>query len=664
MVEALTPDLFRLRVISGRTSVSPVSSTSRALIDGEWPPPEVRITASRSRIRLQSVVGTLSLSLANGSWTVVDTHGLRLFSARGGAMTFAGRQARVILDLDDHEALFGLGECSGSFNRRGSTTSSCDANEPFPRDPRPFIPFICSLRHGRAAGLFWDSSAHQRWDLGRAVPDQWQMTAETGEIDLYLFLGPSIATIASAYARLTGHMPLPPRWALGYHHRADTHLSASQGVALAREFRKRHLPCDALHLGAPSMSPRGNPTWVDHPPAIARLAKRLSTLGFHLVADPDPEERDDERDSTGAARPPLMETARASREASQQRHPLERPFVVVPAGCPGIQRHAVVAANGTSSNWDRLNDTVQMLLNLSLSGVPFCGNGGGGSPEDSCPELFARWMQFSALTPFFSSPIRQGNRAREPWASGTSSEELTRKYLRLRYQLLPYLYSRFAEAHETGAPVMRPLLWHYQNDPVAVACADQFLLGRNLLVAPVLRPGVRARSVYLPNDVWSDFWTGQQFRGGQHVLADAPLDHLPLFVRAGGILPMVESHPNTGRGAHEVILLQCWPGAAGSETWYEDDGSARADGSELHLKRTISTRTVRRTFHLRLEPATGDFESSVKTWRLVLHGVRKGVRFRVNGHDTAGSWIEDTGLFVGDIPNQRDAIVVEFAAVA
>src|SRR5262249_42588656 len=153
-----------------------------------------------------------------------------------------------------------------------------------------------------------------------------------------------------------------------------------------------------------------------------------------------------------------------------------------------------------------LNDAVQMLLNLGVSGVPFCGSDVGGFLENCSPELFARWFQFAAFTPFFRNHSNLGTTDQEPWSFGRPVEALCRHYLDLRYQLLPLLYALLAEARATGAPIMRPLFWHYQNDPIAAACGDQFLMGRDVLVAPVLRQGAAARSVYLPNDVWFNFW--------------------------------------------------------------------------------------------------------------------------------------------------------------
>src|SRR5262249_1730908 len=191
------------------------------------------------------------------------------------------------------------------------------------------------------------------------------------------------------------------------------------------------------------------------------------------------------------------------------------------------------------SSWEHLANSVQMLLNLSVSGVPFCGADVGGFHYNTTGELLARWTQLGAFTPFFRNHSNIGTIDQEPWAFGTRVEAICRKFIELRYRLLPYFYGLFAEAHRRGVPIIRPMFWHHQNDPIAVSISDQFLLGADLLVAPMLQPGATVRSVYLPGGIWFDFWSGTAFRGGQHVLVEAALDTMPLFVRAGAILPMI-----------------------------------------------------------------------------------------------------------------------------
>ena len=135
-----------------------------------------------------------------------------------------------------------------------------------------------------------------------------------------------------------------------------------------------------------------------------------------------------------------------------------------------------------------------MLLNLGLSGVPFCGADVGGFHDNTTPELLARWTQLACLTPFFRNHSDIGTIGQEPWAFGARIEEICRRYIQLRYQLLPYLYRLFVEAHRHGTPIMRALMWHYQNDPKAVAAGDQFMVGADLLVAPIATGRGRVRA--------------------------------------------------------------------------------------------------------------------------------------------------------------------------
>jgi alpha-glucosidase (family GH31 glycosyl hydrolase) len=242
-------------------------------------------------------------------------------------------------------------------------------------------------------------------------------------------------------------------------------------------------------------------------------------------------------------------------------------------------------------------------------------------------------------------------------------EDICRNYLHLRYQMLPLLYCLFAEARATGAPIMRPLLWHYQNDPVAVACGDQFLLGRDLLVAPILREGAVARSVYLPNDVWSDFWTGERHAGGTHIVVDAPLGTIPLFVRAGGIVPFGPRQQFVGEADETTVLVHCWPGAPGRLNWYEDDGSTQAyEHGQVH-RRTLHSRTRGQRWSLEFSPPEGARPSSVKTWRIALWGARPSGRLTVNGRPVHGQFVEETPVLITEVPNQAAPLRIEYSRV-
>jgi alpha-glucosidase len=271
-----------------------------------------------------------------------------------------------------------------------------------------------------------------------------------------------------------------------------------------------------------------------------------------------------------------------------------------------------------------------MLLNLSLSGAPFCGVDAGGFMGNATGELLARWTQLCALTPFFRNHSSEGTRAQEPWAFGPEIENICRAAIQWRYQLLPYIYSLFDQATRDGTPVIRPLMWHYQNDPQCAATQDQFLLGESLLVAPVIQPGGRARSVYLPPGTWHDFWSTDSFRGRAYVLANAPLGLLPLYIKAGGIIPFAPLVQHTGEYSSHEITLQVWPGADGRLEFYDDDGETR-QGPEY--RRVIEFVQRERGGVVRFSATKGEYRNGPRLWRIVFHRATTRARVTYDGKE-------------------------------
>jgi alpha-glucosidase len=159
----------------------------------------------------------------------------------------------------------------------------------------------------------------------------------------------------------------------------------------------------------------------------------------------------------------------------------------------------------------------------------------------------------------------------EPWVFGDRIERICRQYIELRYRLLPYLYTLFWEAATTGAPILRPLLYHFPNDSNTYTLYDQVLLGPSLMAAPIYRPGIEHRAVYLPQGTWYDWWSDERYEGPTHILAHAPLERMPLYVRAGAIIPMGPVMQYVDERPLDQLTLRIWPGT-GEWTLYEDDG--------------------------------------------------------------------------------------------
>jgi alpha-glucosidase/alpha-D-xyloside xylohydrolase len=288
-------------------------------------------------------------------------------------------------------------------------------------------------------------------------------------------------------------------------------------------------------------------------------------------------------------------------EGPQLDRPNERPYALHRNGYAGMQRYASFLWSGdVYSTWETLRTHIPIAVNTGLTGIPYWGTDIGGfvPTNEFTAELYVRWFQFGAFCPLFRSHGRNW-KLRLPWGWNTGDpgpieiknyngaavpdaselhnaqvEPICRKYLDLRYRMLPYLYSVVRESTVSGLPVMRSLWLHYPDDPAAVARGDEYLWGRDILVAPVTEKGAASRRIYLPPGVWYDFWTSERQEGGREIARDIDLETMPLYVRAGSILPLGPVKQYTSEQVNQPLNLSIYPGADGSFLLYEDDGSS------------------------------------------------------------------------------------------
>nr|MBO2492233.1 DUF5110 domain-containing protein [Rhodothermus marinus] len=320
--------------------------------------------------------------------------------------------------------------------------------------------------------------------------------------------------------------------------------------------------------------------------------------------------------------------ARAVWEACRRHAPDRRPFVITRAAYAGVQRYACVWTGDNVADWSHLRQALTMMLSLGLSGEPFSGSDIGGFIGTPTPELYARWIQLGACSPLFRTHTAHGTPAQEPWSFGEEVEAIARKYLTWRYRLLPYLYTCFAEHLRTGLPVLRPLWLHYFDDPRTHDIEDAFLLGPHLLVAPVLEPGARTRRVYLPAGRWYDFWSDRCYEGPNEILVEAPLDVMPVFVRAGTVLPLGPAVQHTDEPC-EFLELHVYPGTGGG-TLYEDDGRSWAYESGAFRRTTFTLEASATTLSLKAD-AEGAYRSPLKHLTLCWHDCEGPARLEVDG---------------------------------
>jgi alpha-D-xyloside xylohydrolase len=319
---------------------------------------------------------------------------------------------------------------------------------------------------------------------------------------------------------------------------------------------------------------------------------------------------------------PLLHTEGVA-EGSAEDRPDKRNMILCRAAYLGTQRNGCLFwSSDVSSTWDALKRQVPTGLDFTATGLAYWGSDTGGwqwpsgpKPErpllidpagdeaavnyPDYPELFVRWFEYNAFTPTLR--IHGQRPATAIWQYGKAAEPILTKFLRLRYALIPYIYSLGHATYQTGAPFMRALFMDFPNDPNVANLGDEYMFGPAFLVAPVTSQGATSRKVYLPAGTnWYDYWTNRKYTGGQTIDAAAPIDQIPLFVRAGSIVPVGEQVPNT-MTPQKLSTILVYPGRDTSFTLYDDDG-------ETNAYRTSGGRSAT----LRWSDATGRLDATDK----------------------------------------------------
>lgn len=475
-------------------------------------------------------------------------------------------------------------------------------------------------------------------------------------VDVFVTASADPTSIVAEYARITGHAQLPPLWAFGYMQSHRTLAGPDEVRWVARAFREKKLPCDAVIYLGTEFTPsgwntrNGEFTWKtenfpDPRQMIDELHAQHLKVVLHTVIEgrrmsgsvaepctPDkavPSGRDsndrwpadravpcywpyhkplydlgvdgfwpDQGDGLDA--PSRLARIRMYWEGPQLWRPNERPFALHRNGSAGMQRYGAFLWSGdVYSTWETLRTHVAVAINTGLSGIPFWGTDIGGfvPTAEYTGELHVRWLQFGAFCPSFRAHGRNWH-LRLPWGWNTGRlgpaelrgytggaanpdpselrnplvEPIVKKYLELRYRLMPYTYTAARECCATGLPMMRALWLHHAEDPQAVARGDQFLWGRDILVSPVVEKGATVRRLYLPRGTWYDFWTQEKHEGGREIDCAVDLETMPLHVRAGAIVPMGPVKEWVDQPVEGPLRVTIYPGRDGAYMLYEDDG--------------------------------------------------------------------------------------------
>jgi len=647
---------------------------SFAAVSVKWPGAKLEVGRDgQGNARIVSPGIRVHVDGATGAITFQDQTGRAMLTEdpRTSAVRPDGKAARVWMRLPPDEHYFGFGEKSGPLDKRGLSTVNWNTDAYYygsGTDPLyQSIPFYLAVRDGRAYGLFLDAPERSSFDVGNQERDTLSFGAESHRLDYYVIYGPYPKTVIRRFTRLTGRMPLPPQWAIGYQQCRYSYFPEVRVREIASMFRRRRIPCDAIYLDIDYMDGFRCFTWDKKKfPDPGKLIADLKAMGFsvvvmidpgikaekgywvydqgvegdHFVKNPDgtlyqgkvwpgacvfPDfHREETRAWWGTLYKDLiamgvrgvwndmnepsvfdgpentmplnvihrirgremphayahntygMHMVRATREGILKLRPDERVFVLTRASYAGGQRFAAGWTGDNRSLYEHLEQSVPMVLNWGVSGQPMCGPDVGGFSGSPSPELLTRWTQLGALLPLFRNHTSKGTKDQEPWVHGDPYEGVNRRYIELRYRLLPFLYSLFREASVTGVPVARlPLLeFPKWTDSLKPYYIHQFMVGADLFVAPVVRIGETRWPVLLPEGRWYDFHTGLGREStGKRFKVDAPLDVMPMFVRAGAVIPMQAVIQNTYEEPSGPLVLRAFPGPEKRVfPLYEDDG--------------------------------------------------------------------------------------------
>ena len=568
-----------------------------------------------------------------------------------GGLSWSYWEYTLCYHLVPEDHFYGMGQAS-QLDERMDLDHRGHIREVWNQHSPPATTIFPTLLSLRGYGLLIDNPHKAVWDLGYTNPSTFSYRAQGGGLQYYVFYGPGLPRLLRTYVELTGFPSLPPRWVFGLLQSRYGYRNREELETIARTFRAKGLPCDALILDVFWFQEMGDLAFQPFDwPDPAEMIARLTEQGFRLMVIEEPyitvkSRNFPEAQAKGylarhydgslytvhfwpgecalldfshpetrfwwaAQHRPLLELGvagwwtdlneptkhpqdmlhyagpaaavhnltalsmhQAIFEAHRQYAPQQRVFILSRSAFPGSQRYGVGLWSGdVDMTFSSLRKQIAVGLNTGMAGMPLWGTdiGGFGFAGQCTPELYVRWFQFGAFSPL-CRPHGDQTELREPWQFGPEVEAICRKYLTLRYRLLPYIYTAAHEACTSGLPLMRPLVLEFPTDTAVFNLSDEYLFGRDMLVAPVVEEGATERAVYLPAGTWVDFWTDAVYTGPCSLQVKAPLDTLPVFIRQGAILPLGPELQHSGERPLDPLTLEIYRGVDRTCTLYEDDG--------------------------------------------------------------------------------------------
>jgi alpha-glucosidase len=603
------------------------------------------------------------------------------------------------------------------------------------------IPFYIGIHHRQVYGLYFNNTWRTQFNFGISTPQFTSVTADGGDADYFFFYDTTVAGILDHYTDVTGKMPLPPKWSLGYHQSRCSYYPQANVELLAETFRRKQIPVDGIVLDA-DYQLGYQPFRINKErfPDLPALARKLDNMNISLTASvypgvkldstyesftdglkkdvfiryadgslfeteiaplrcylPDytnPKVRDwwmekmkwmedngirgywndmNEPAVGGSYLPDNLlfdfdgrkafapeaknvygfQMARSSYEAALRYANGKRPFVLTRSAFAGVQRYAAVWSGDNTASNEGLLSGVLLNNQMGLSGMPFVGPDLGGYIGDGSKDLFKRWMEVGVFSPYLRNHKEFYATANEPWSYGEEAEAISKTFIGFRYRLMPYLYSKFYEASQTGIPVARSLALDFPFDAKIYdpLYQYQFLFGDAMMVVPVTTEE-KNKKVYLPDGSWYDLHTDMLWNGNREISMEVPVYTIPLFIKASSLIPVQQLVQSTRDKTSDTLQIHVFQGTEQNRfLFYEDAGDGNGYKKGEYAKRDIIYDPVKR--QLKLTATEGSFNSAFKKVQWVFHGFGQEIDWlKLNG--SAKEPVHYTGRLLDPLKDLAD----------
>ncbi len=534
-VEVLTSSAVRISSVNNEGVIPP----SSLIVKDELP--AVKFKADYKDKNVEITTSDIIVEIEeNGLVRVFSRASSRLVIESDKMFTESDQQAGAFavkqrLFLNSNEQLFGLGQSNNNrkFNIRGSRVD------------------IIQDQVATATPIFYSDKGYAViWDHYSAssfIDTKGYLELNAALADGIQFIcihGPGWDKIISELRAISGTAPMLPRWAYGFWHSPTSIEANNSQETITDKYRQMHVPVESFS----SESYEG----YDQEKMLAKSIE-------------------DQRYVNALALQFYKEKAGLIEQSEK------RICVPTRSAFPGIHQFGTFSFAGAIPGcWSSLQNQVIAGQNITLAGQPYWSTNIGGINEDNCNkepyiELLTRWYQFAAFNPIF----QVSEKGREPWTISKPGEvyfEAIVDAIKLRYRLLPYIYSVASEVYTKNSSLVRPLYAEFPSDPMTLKKENQFMFGPSIMVCPVFEAGIQNMKIYLPEKEteWFDFWTGKKYTGGQEIVVDVQISHLPLFVKAGSIIPLGEADQSATENLGQTLELRIYPGPKCEFQYYED----------------------------------------------------------------------------------------------